>query len=398
MIKKVLLLGYSLVFVCLFLYSFTQIDLGLVISRYPFFYNLERIFQHVGYFERPLSSYIYSTLIIALTVLYSFSLMLAAKRQINKKFVWRLVIAAIILLTFSYNAFSYDIFNYMFDAKIVTHYFANPYVHKALDYPNDPMLAFMHWTHRTYPYGPVWLFLTVPLSFLGFQLFLPTFFLFKFLMAASYLGTAYFIGKIMRQYKKEQEVFSMVFFALNPLVLIESLVSGHIDIVMMFFCMMAFSYLLSKRYLYSYGALMISIGIKFVTGILLPVFLWVQFASKKRMPWDTIIIVSFLLLLLGVFVESKNSGNFQPWYLLVPMAFAALLANRYYIALPAIVISVFSLVLYLPFLYLGNWDPPVPELLGQIMVMSYTVAFAITSVYFLYRQIRTNQKSKNRLL
>jgi len=64
-------------------------------------------------------------------------------------------------LLFSYPFLSHDLFNYLFDAKIVTFYHQNPYILKALDFPSDPWLRFMHWTHRTYPYGPSFLFLTL---------------------------------------------------------------------------------------------------------------------------------------------------------------------------------------------------------------------------------------------
>lgn len=171
---------YCITLLGLFFYSFTQIDLGLVISRYPIFYQFEKSFQYIGYFNRPLSTLFYLLLLVLLFGFYVLFLKMAAKKKITKQFVWKLAIVAAVVLSFSYSAFSYDIFNYIFDAKIVTHYYQNPYAHKALDYPMEPMLAFMHWTHRMYPYGPVWLAVTVPLSFLGLQLFLPTFFLFKF--------------------------------------------------------------------------------------------------------------------------------------------------------------------------------------------------------------------------
>src|SRR5579863_8762816 len=121
---KIILGVYSLTFFSLFLYSFTQIDLGLVISRYPFFYTIEKIFQHVGYFERPLSASLYLIIFLLLTILYLVFLKLASKKKLEKRFIWKIIWIGVILLTFSYNAFSYDIFNYIFDAKIVTHYHA----------------------------------------------------------------------------------------------------------------------------------------------------------------------------------------------------------------------------------------------------------------------------------
>lgn len=387
--SKLFLFIYFIFFFSLFLYSFTQIDLGLVISRNQFFYHIENVFQHIGYFNRPLSTYIYLAIILGLSILYITALRLAIKGKLKKHFIWKIIIIGIILLTFSYNAFSYDLFNYIFDAKIITHYHANPYLHKALDYPGDPMLAFMHWTHRVYPYGPVWLFLTVPLSFLGFQLFLPTFFLFKLLMTASYSGTLYYIGKIFKKLWPEREVYGLVFFGLNPLVLVESLVSAHIDIVMMFFSILAFWLLIERKYMLSYGSMLFSVGVKFLTGLLMPFFVLLHIleVKKKKIVWAKMIGGGLLLLIIGIIAETQQSGNFQPWYLLAFLSFAVFLSEKYYILIPSVIISAASLLLYVPYLFLGNWNPPVPQILSAIMVASYITSFFSIIVYYFYKKL-----------
>jgi hypothetical protein len=176
---KLLACLYVLTLLGLFLYSFTQIDLSLTFSRIDILRNIVSSFQWVGYFNRPLSTFIYIFLLVSLFNFYLGFIVMAYTKQISKKFVWKLIFITTAILTLSYNAFSYDLFNYIFDAKIITHYQQNPYLHKALDFPGDPMLSFMRWTHRMYPYGPIWLGLTVPLSFIGFGFFLTTFFIFK---------------------------------------------------------------------------------------------------------------------------------------------------------------------------------------------------------------------------
>jgi Glycosyltransferase family 87 len=385
---KILFWVYVVTFLFLFLYSFTQIDLGLVISRYPFFYQIEKAFQYIGYFNRPLSTEFCLIIFACLTILYFFLLRLATKKMIEKKFVWKIIIAGVILLAFSYNAFSYDIFNYMFDAKIITHYHANPYLHKALDYPGDPMLAFMHWTQRTYPYGPFWLVLTVPLSFIGGRIFLLTFFLFKLLGAAGYLGSVYFIGRIFQKIRPERETFGLIFFGLNPLVLIESLVSAHIDITMVFFSLFAMHFLLQKKYGISYILLFVSIGVKYVTAALLPVFLWVHVLQKKekKIIPEKLFLLAIIFLLIAIFVETMYGGNFQAWYLLAPLSIAVFLSHRYYVFIPSVIISVLSLLLYVPFLYLGNWNPPVPQILSGIMYASYGLSIIATGFVFIERK------------
>jgi hypothetical protein len=328
-------------------------------------------------------------------MLYITTLILAKKRLLQKRFVWTMIVMGTILITFSYNAFSYDIFNYIFDAKIVTHYFSNPYIHKALDYPNDPMLSFMRWTHRAYPYGPVWLAMTIPLSFLGFQFFLPTFFLFKILAATSYIGTIYYIGKIAQRINPKNELVSIVFFALNPLIIIECLVSGHLDIVMMVFCMMAFYFLLLKKTVQSYTLLALSIGIKFVTGALLPLFILMQIThnqSKKRT--ELWLALCFIFLIVGVIAEIYHGKSYQSWYLLVPLTFASLLSDKYYISIPSIIISVGSSLIYMPFLFFGNWDAPVQHLMSQILIISYGIALFTTLFHFINRTISHLQIQK----
>lgn len=395
----VLLILYSLVILGLFLYSFTQIDLSLTFSRNEVLSDATKWFQQIGYFNRPLSAYLYISIVILLFIFYVLFLFMAHKKKIGKSFVWCSIIVSTVLLAISYNAFSYDIFNYIFDAKIVTNYHENPYEHKALDYPTDPMLSFMRWTHRVYPYGPAWLGLTVPLSFIGMQIFLVTYFLFKILMAVSFIGCIYFTGKIFQKLAPDKEVFGLVFLALNPLVLIESLVSAHLDIVMMFFSTLALYYLIHKRHIYSYISLGISIAIKFVTGFVAPVFLLIHFIQSKgiRIKWNFMFTLFLLLMIVGVIVESYQS-NFQPWYLLAILPFAVFVGHNYFVLLPTIIITFTALMNYVPFLYVGNWDKPIPQILSDMNFFSYCFSFFVVALLFGYNQIvfaKTVKKNKH---
>jgi len=271
--EKIVFVSYLLVSIGLFLYSYTQIDLGLVITRVPSLYAVEKLFQYIGYFNRPLSTELFIFLATIFLVLYVSVLWFARQKEIQPYTIWSVIVVVTVILTFSYNAFSYDLFNYIFDAKIVTHYFQNPYLHKALDYPQDPMLGFMHWTERTYPYGPLWLVLTVPLSFIGSNIFILTFFLFKMLISSSFLVTIYYLYKIFIQFNEDTALENLILFALNPLLIYECLVSSHNDIVMMSLSLAALYYLVKKKYLLSSGLLLFSIGIKFATVALIPIFL-----------------------------------------------------------------------------------------------------------------------------
>ena len=308
----------------LFLYSYTQVDLNLTLSKVSFWQVIQKYFQNIGYFQRPLSVTLYIVIIFLFFIFYFLFLWLVNKKLITKKQIWFLIIFTTVILTFSYNAFSYDLFNYIFDAKIVTFYNQNPYEHKALDFLNDPWTNFMRSTHRVYPYGPTWLGLTVPLSFLGFNVFLPTFYLFKALIAASFLGTAYFLKKIIDNVKIQNPLFGISLFALNPFVLIESLVSAHNDIVMIFFAVLSLYLMLRKKYVFSLTFLALSIGIKFATILLLPVFIYivVMQLKNKTIDFKRIFMIIFIIMCAAVAITSFWSGpnknpELQPWYFLM---------------------------------------------------------------------------------
>jgi hypothetical protein len=361
----------------LFFYSYTQVDLNLTLSEWSVWQIAQKFFQHIGYFQRPLSTFFYVVIILLLYLFYFLFLRLAKIGKIRG--IWGLVIATTVILTFSYNAFSYDLFNYMFDAKIVAYYRQNPYEHKALDYPGDPMLSFMHSTHRTYPYGPVWLVLTAPLS-LGINFFLPTFFLFKSLTSLSFIGTAFFISRILKSASPQNEILGTIFFALNPIVLIESLVSSHNDITMMFFAVLGLYLLIKKHYIFSFLFLFLSIGIKFATILLLPIFIYIAIKQFRHESIDfkKVFAIIFILMAIAVFVTSFASGTnknpeLQPWYFLMLFPFAALVAQKRIVTILTICVSFGMLLSYIPYIQTGEWPKDIVEFKIKLLILSIAV-------------------------
>ncbi len=383
--KKLFLPLWVLGSVLLFFYSYTQVDLSLTFSKASLFQTIEKGFQYVGWFDRPLSTYLYIGIFIYLFILYFWSIKLVSKKELSQKTVWLGIFEVSLLLVFSYNAFSYDLFNYIFDAKIVTFYHQNPYIHSALDFPKDPMLSFMHWTQRTYPYGPLWLVLTVPLSFVGNHIFIVTFYLFKLLIAFFFLLTVWSIGKIGKVMKFSNILLPIAAFAFNPFVLSESLVSSHNDIVMMGIAMYATYFLFKKENFKGSLLYVISMGVKFATAVTLIAF-FILLGFKKTKYFIGISIV----LMIGAVLAATFRTNFQPWYLLYVFPFAVLMIEKRFVRFPFYVFSIAAVVYYIPFLYGGNWDPPIPFLLNGMMI-GVTVVSAILAVIF----VRSAKKETN---
>lgn len=359
---RLVILGWLTTIVALFFYSFTQIDLGLTLTRASFWQPIQKTFQTLGYFHRPLSAFCYLTIILALFVFYFLIWRSVKKQWFSSKQIWILIFITAGWLWFAYNAFSYDLFNYVFDAKIVTFYRANPYQHKALDFPGDPMLGFMHWTHRLYPYGPVWLLVTVLLSFSGFQKLLPTLILMKGLAVGAYLLTAWFIYRVLALTNPKKKLEGLAVFAFSPLVVLESLVSAHNDTLMMAFLMGGFWFLIKRKPVLTWTAFLFSVGVKFASVLLLPIFFLAGFwqRGKKKINWDKVWLFSFWLMGGAVILACLRS-ELKPWYLLYLWPLVALTGKRSYLFFLA-VFSLGGLLHYAPFLYLGNWDPPVPRI------------------------------------
>ena len=134
---------------------------------------------------------------------------------------------------------SYDIFNYIGTSKVLFIYHENPYLQMPIEFIGDPILMFTRAANKVALYGPLWVFLSgIPYA-ISFGNYFVSVFVFKIFVSVFYVGIVYLIRKLTNSY------FSILLFAANPLVIIETFVSGHNDVVMMFFALLAF-YLLKK--------------------------------------------------------------------------------------------------------------------------------------------------------
>jgi hypothetical protein len=384
-------LSYILLLVGLFLYSFTQVDLNLTLSKLSVFQAVEKAFQYIGFFQRPISTIIFIVIIGLLFIVYCLFLFLAKRGKLSPRHLMILTIASFIALVFSYNAFSYDLFNYIFDARILSHYHQIPFLHKPDDFIGDPTLNFMRWTHRYFPYGVSWLVLTVPLAFVAMNYFLPAFFLFKLLMGFSFLGSIYLIYKISKKIFPGQEIINTVFFAFNPLVIIETLVSAHNDIPMIFFILLSIYLILQKKKVLSWVTNLFSVGIKFSTGVLLPLFIVLEFfdKTKRKINWEKFFITAFLLSLFTVLFATIRT-NFQPWYLIFPLSMATFIAQKKYISIPAIVASIFAVSIYIPYVLLTDYAKEYPAIIQNIEVAGLVVVLISLVILFVVNKFKTS--------
>lgn len=348
----------------LFLYSFTQVDLSLTLSRVNYWQMIQKAFQYVGYFQRPMSALWYLVILCALFLLYGSTLIYIKKKMIDESGLWKIVLTVAIVLVLSYPAFSYDMFNYMFTAKTVLVYHKNPYTVLPMQFAGiDSWINFMRWVHLPSAYTPLWIALTLPAYILGFQWFLLILWNMKLLVAGFYLFSIWCIGAILKQSDKNNAVLGMGILALNPLILIESLVSAHNDIAMMAFALLAIYLFQRKKIWASWFVLAASIALKLMTIFLVPAF----FLKWKRG-------MAFIGITAGLALVLMRR-EFLPWYFVWVLPFVALTPSGTFLLVVSSGLSLGLLLQYAPYLYLGHWNAPVPLIKTLVTVIAPVVFF-----------------------
>lgn len=340
------LAGYIIAAALLAMYSYTQVDLNLTLSKVSMWQEIQKAFQHVGFYQRPLSSALYVGLLVFLFVLYGSFLKAAKRKQVSAQFLWRLIFFSSGILVVAYPAaFSYDFFNYLFTAKTVLVYHLNPYTVTPLQLaPLDPWTNFMRWTHLTSAYTPLWILLSLFPYVLGLGYFVPVLFATKGMMWGFYLLSCLAIWRVMELVDPREKVFALAVFALNPLIMVETLVSGHNDIVLVAFAMLAVLAYVRRSALSAWVYLSVSIATKLMTALLVPVFI-----LRRGRP---AMLMAMLIALAAVLVRRE----FLPWYFVWIVPFVAINADRLKAVRAASIVSFGLLLSYAAYLYFGEYS------------------------------------------
>ncbi len=360
--KLVALLGVLVTF-GLFIWSFSQTDPNLLFINNSNWLGFQNLVWQV---PLPTLTSLYIVCITLIFVLY----LSALTAKMGKRWIIPFVLIVGLLLC-SNNALSHDLYNYMFNAKAVAIYHANPHLQSALDIaPKDEWVRFMHNVHTTAPYGQFWTAVSLVPYVLGIGKFLTTFLSFKLFMLFGFA--------VLVWIQKQMNAKSILFFVLNPLVLIETVMNGHNDVWMMALALGSFALILRVKKTFSWQVfisfvlLILSTQIKLATVVLFPlwfglVFLRVSWIKKY---WAEIATVLLFLPLL-----TDRSQQFNPWYLIWPLTFLPFIQSRF-LKLLLITFSLTSLLRYVPFLLSHEYTDAIQF---QMRLITWS-AIPITSV------------------
>jgi len=354
---KILFALYCLLFIFYFLYSYSFLDPNLTLTSFKPYLWMQKEIRWWGFFNKPQSSLLFAVLTPLIFAFYYLICGNFFKKEFKLKQVVLFALVIGMILVFSYPAFSYDIFNYIFNAKMVLEYGADPHQRTAMEF-KDPMLGFMRNVHTPAPYFYGWTLASLLPYCLGLGRIFPEIISFKVFSAVSLFGCFFILKKIYSIYKINHYKLRLTLFLLNPLILIEIIGVGHNDLIMMFFALTSFYFLIKFKnekklqfLIYSLLFIAFSVSNKYATVVLIPLF----FIWYFKQDFD---IGSWGALLLFMLPFSRPLNQLHSWYLIWPLSWS-FLSKKETVVYLGVFLSFFALMRYVPFIYYGHWNYPV---------------------------------------
>ena len=371
-------------------FSFGLTDPNLLFSQWPPFVTWQTAQSNLFFANHSLTTNWYVGILVYLFLGYLILVKLTAGNSslgqwwTKQSLGLKIGLIALFLLPYclANNALSHDIYNYIFNAKMVLIYQANPHLVVAQNFSQDLWLRFMHNVHTPAPYGYGWTFLSLIPAILAGKTFLGQWLTFKLFSLLS-IGLSFWALNSIKLSEKKQplSVSETILLFLNPMVGIELLGNGHNDWWMMGLALWSVWAALQAQKLKFFSTtwikyaglslilLAISISIKFASVVLLPLiglFLsWSLFANSKFLSflnfkwilsyWPQLSAGLFFITLL-----TDRSKRFLPWYWSWVLVFIVFIP-QWWLRCLIICFSIGALTRYLPWLWQGEYSVLVEE-------------------------------------
>jgi hypothetical protein len=201
-----------------------------------------------------------------------------------------------------------DLFDYLGTAYVLTDLGANPLLVPRTAFPDSAFLRAYGtpYTHLPSAYGPLWNLLAAP-GTLGRTVPALGVAWLKGVATGSFLACAWLVERIASRLslrptaaksdgaRQATQVlgrnaaragtWALYLFAWNPLVLVAGVADGHNDLAMMALVMASFWCLLNRRPVAATALLTLSVGVKYVSILLLPIwglYLWRTVPTRQR--------------------------------------------------------------------------------------------------------------------
>lgn len=301
--------------------------------------------------------------LVGLFICYAVAVIIAQK-GVN----WRVLMIPTLLMglitLFIPPFYATDIFYYSITGQITSIYQQSAYFQPPAQFIDSVFFPLNYWVDITSPYGPLWTSLSGLLVWLSGAHLFWTPLAFKFLSLLALWGCAALVRRIWHEANPGVPPWGVVLFLWNPLVLLDSVANGHNDILMALFIALGAFFLLKRKPLYGYVAVLLSVWIKYLPA---PLAIWsllvrLRPGSPRRLRVLGLYIIVFLALMvltwfphwqgpqtvLSLFAESVRG-------LSGPVAFTVYLFSSPFSFDPIMIITVLFITLVVCMLVWGMW-------------------------------------------
>lgn len=327
------------------------------------------------------------------------------------KFILGLLAVTTVILMAGHNAHSRDIYNYLFNAKMVVNFQADPHIQTALEFSSDPWTRFMHNIHTPAPYGYGWTYWSLlpfvisgsGASFLLSYVAMRGWIVLGWLLL---LGAIWFALRASRYIPAQERWWRFSLFALNPLVIMETVLNGHNDVWMMAPAIAAWGVVCLARKVWHWPVIILllvfSAAMKFATIVVWPIFIALLLSEVVIQRGNKIMsmgvkFVHFLVrgwipdlamiaLLIPLF--TARSQQFHPWYAIWFLAWIPF-GKMHLLRWVLLGLSMTSQLRYLPWIEAGFVYNP--EVQWQMRLITWSGLFLGVAGYQL-RKIILNRK------
>ena len=176
--------------------------------------------------------------VLALAVLSSWCWALRAAKRTADVPLASIIAATIVIaapLLFFGALFSDDIYLYYLYGRTLETYAANPIQTPPAAFPTDPHLGRVHWKDLPSSYGPLWLMLSAFLSRLAGDSITTAVVAYRGAGLLLHLLTTVVVWHTVRARQPERALVAVIFYAWNPLVLLEVVANAHNDVMVALF-------------------------------------------------------------------------------------------------------------------------------------------------------------------
>lgn len=220
---------------------------------------------------------------------------------------------------------SSDVYAYIAYARIGVLYHLNPLTTLPTAISHDAIYNYLSWKDQPSAYGPVWIAITSFLQWLmlvfNSQYLLPILIALRFLGLITHLACTWLVWQISGRLtlstnllSSRRRLLATLAFAWNPLLLLEACTNAHVDVVTLFFLLLALWLLVQKPYLtlrtmlLSVATLALASCIKINIVLLFPFFLlFLSHTPTQRLQkifWATLTYAGIIVLLYAPFWQN----------------------------------------------------------------------------------------------